>query len=324
MIGYPDSLTDASYAGQILVLTYPLIGNCGEPNPQNDENGLAAYVEGTKIYPKALVVTDYSEAFSHWNAKGTLADWLCREKVTAITGVDTRDLTKMLRDNGTMKGRIVVEACAEDVADENYDEVNYVAQVSPAEVVRYNEGAGKKVVFVDCGSGISLLRGLISKGVEVIRVPWNYDFNALSFDALFIGNGPGNPSLLTPLIDNVRKFFGAAEARPCLGIGLGHEVMALAVGAKVEKLKYGHRGSNQPVQEVGTTNSFITGQNHGYAVAVTTLSADWAPLYVNLNDGSCEGFAHTVKPWYSAQFNPEKCCSPLAMQTVYDKFINAI
>ncbi len=328
MIGYPECITDAAYAGQILALTYPIIGNCGEPNPQNDVNGLAAYVDGAKIYPRALVVTDYSEAYSHWNAVGTLAEWLKREKVPAITGVDTRELTKVLRENGVMKGRIVIEDCDEVAGQDDeaasYDEQIFVDKVALSEVQRYNEGAAKKVVFVNSGSGFTALCSLIEKGVEVISVPWNYDFNTLEFDALFLGSGPGNPALLMPLIEHVKAFFATEKVRPCLGLGLGHEIMALAAGGKVVKLKYGHRGSNQPVQEVGTTHSFVTGQNHGYAVDAKSLPADWKELYVNLNDGSCEGITHECNPWYSAQFNPEKCCAPVAMKSIYDKFISAL
>ena len=304
MMGYPESLTDPSYAGQILVTTYPLIGNYGVPDTGIGPDGLPLFMESERIHPKALIVADYSETYSHWNAKESLASWLKREKIPAITGIDTRRLTKVLREHGVMMGRIEVGCQMSDVRckenAEDYGSVNWVEKVSCKEIIRYNEGADKKVVLVDCGVKANIIRCLIRRGVEVIRVPWDYDFNELDFDGLFLANGPGDPEQCGKTVEHIRTFLHKKEIRPCMGICLGNQLLARAAGAKTYKLKYGHRSHNQPVQRVGTTQCFITSQNHGYAVDEKTLPADWEPLFVNMNDGSNEGICHrhssTLKP----------------------------
>ena len=334
MTGYPESLTDPSYAGQILVTTYPLIGNYGVPETGGEP--LPKFMESEHIHVKGLVVADYSERYSHWNAKESLSEWLKREKVPAITGIDTRRLTQRIRECGVMKGRIIVSEHSDysDYSDysessdyselSDYGSVNWVEQVSCKDVIRYNEGAGKRVVLVDCGVKANIIRCLVDRGVEVIRVPWDYDFNQLDFDGLFLANGPGDPERCSKTVEHIRTFLDRPNVRPLMGICLGNQLLARAVGAKTYKLKYGHRSHNQPVRLVGTTRCFITSQNHGYAVDASTLSADWEPLFVNMNDGSNEGIRHKTLPWFSAQFHPEACSGPTDTEWMFDEFVSLV
>ncbi len=349
MTGYPESLTDPSYAGQLMTLTYPLVGNYGVPPFTFEANGLATFMESERIHAEAIIVSDYSENYSHWNAVESLADWLKREHVPGITGIDTRELTKVLREHGVMMGRIVFDdneelrmkneelGCAAAQYDDssfgggadilhssfNYGEVNYVDRVSCKEVIRYNEGAGKKVVLVDCGVKTNILRCLLRRGVEVIRVPWDYDFNGLEFDGLFISNGPGDPDTCDAAVQNIRRAM-QNEQLPIFGICMGNQLLSKAGGAKIYKLKYGHRSHNQPVRMVGTERCFITSQNHGYAVDNNTLGADWEPLFINMNDGSNEGIRHKRNPWFSAQFHPEAASGPTDTEFLFDEFVNLL
>ena len=192
MTGYPESLTDPSYAGQLMTLTYPLVGNYGVPPFTMGSDGIATFMESDRIYASAIIVSDYCEEYSHWNACESLADWLKREKVPGITGIDTRQLTKVLREHGVMMGKIIFDDDADNIPSADYEGVNFVEQVSCKEVIRYHEGAGKKVVLVDCGVKHNIIRCLIDRDVEVIRVPWNYDYTELDFDGLFLSNGPGD------------------------------------------------------------------------------------------------------------------------------------
>ena len=327
MTGYPESLTDPSYAGQILVATYPLIGNYGVPDTGGEP--LPRFMESERIHVKGLVVADYSERYSHWNARASLSEWLKREKIPAITGIDTRRLTKRLRASGVMRGRIEINSqftnhnsqLSDDLLQEDYGSINWVEKVSCKEVIRYNEGAGKRVVLVDCGVKANIIRCLVNRGVEVIRVPWDYNFNQLDFDGLFLANGPGDPEQCGKTVAHIRTFLNNEQVRPLMGICLGNQLLARAAGAKTYKLKYGHRSHNQPVRLVGSTRCFITSQNHGYAVDASTLPADWEPLFVNMNDGSNEGIRHKTMPWFSAQFHPEACSGPTDTEWMFDEFV---
>ncbi len=335
MTGYPESLTDPSYAGQILTLTYPLVGNYGVPSGEREESGLPRFLESDRIHVKALVVADYSEQYSHWNAVESLAAWLRREQIPAITGVDTRRLTKVLRERGVMRGRVVVDGTAtmsQQREQEEYSSVNWVEQVSCKEVITYNKGAGKRVVLVDCGAKANIIRCLIRRGIEVVRVPWDYNFNQLAFEGLFLANGPGDPERCEVTVEHIRQFLdgelakaaGASSVRPLMGICLGNQLLARAAGATTYKLKYGHRSHNQPVRMVGTNRCFITSQNHGFAVDDSTLPPDWEPLFVNMNDDSDEGIRHKTLPWFSAQFHPEACSGPTDTEWMFDEFIKSL
>ena len=353
MTGYPESLTDPSYAGQLMTLTYPLVGNYGVPPFTIEPNGLATFMESEKIHAEAIIVSDYSSEYSHWNAVESLGDWLKREKVPGITGIDTRELTKILREHGVMMGRIVFDnEIVEEIDNgqltmDNYAAVNYVDRVSCKEIISYlPDGTSrsfpltmpvaqlncqlstvncqlKKVVLVDCGVKTNIIRCLLKRGVEVIRVPWDYDFNGLEFDGLFISNGPGDPDTCDAAVQNIRKAM-ANEKLPIFGICMGNQLLSKAGGAKIYKLKYGHRSHNQPVRMVGTERCFITSQNHGYAVDNNTLGADWEPLFINMNDGSSEGIKHKKNPWFSAQFHPEAASGPTDTEFLFDEFVNLL
>ena len=348
MTGYPESLTDPSYAGQLMTLTYPLVGNYGVPPFSIEGNGLPTFMESGRIHAEAIIVSDYSENYSHWNAVESLADWLKREHVPGITGIDTRELTKVLREHGVMMGKIVFDDAMDngEWKMDNYGEVNYVDRVSCKDIIVYAAGESKtfpvstpkeelnsqlstlnsplkKVVLVDCGVKTNILRCLLRRGVEVIRVPWDYDFNGLQFDGLFISNGPGDPDTCDAAVQNIRRAM-ANEKLPIFGICMGNQLLSKAGGARIYKLKYGHRSHNQPVRMVGTDRCFITSQNHGYAVDNNTLGADWEPLFVNMNDGSNEGIRHKRNPWFSAQFHPEAASGPTDTEFLFDEFVKLL
>ena len=326
MMGYPESLTDPSYAGQLMVLTYPLVGNYGVPAFTIEDNGLSTFMESHRIHARAIIVSDYSEEYSHWNAKESLSEWLKREKVPGITGIDTRELTKVLREHGVMMGKILFDDMPDVVPEADYEGVNFVAQVSCKEVITYkaSQKDAKRVVLVDCGVKENIIRCLLRRGVEVVRVPWDYDFNDMEFDGLFLANGPGDPDTCEAAVENIRKFLANPVVRPCMGICMGNQLLGKAAGAHIYKLKYGHRSHNQPVRLIGTNRCFITSQNHGYAVDASTLGAEWEPLFENMNDGSNEGIRHKKNPWFSAQFHPEASSGPIDTEFLFDVFVKCL
>ncbi|MBP1677950.1 MAG: carbamoyl-phosphate synthase large subunit [Bacteroidetes bacterium] len=319
MVGYPESLTDPSYAGQLLAITFPLVGNYGVPN-DTFQNGLSTFYESEKIQVTGLIISDFSFEYSHWNAVKSLSDWLKENEVPGIFGIDTRELTKLVREKGTMKGKFVFPD-GEDIEFINPDDENQIAKVSCDEVITYGKGS-KKIVLVDCGVKHNIIRCLTKRDTTVIRVPWDYDFNQLEFDGLFISNGPGDPAYATSTVENVQKFM--QTGKPIFGICMGNQLLSIAGGAKTYKLKYGHRSHNQPVQLAGTQRAFITSQNHGFAVDNATLSSDWESLFINMNDGTNEGIRHKTKPWFSAQFHPEASSGPTDTEFLFDVFLKTL
>lgn len=316
MTGYPESLTDPSYEGQILVTTYPILGNYGVA-PRRQKDSVSQYYESDHIHCRAIVCQDYSFDHSHWQADRSLADWLKEEKIPGIYGIDTRALTKHLREKGSMLGKITIEGCDDvDFYDPNLE--NLVAKVSCTEIEHHGDGE-KTVVLVDCGVKHNIIRCLTRRGVKVIRVPWNYDFTQIPYDGLFISNGPGNPDMATETVENIRK--AIAIGKPICGICMGNQLLSKAAGAKTYKLKYGHRSHNQPVRRVNSNQCFVTSQNHGFAVDSSTLSADWEPLFINMNDGTNEGIRHKTLPFFSAQFHPEASSGPKDTEFLFDDFI---
>lgn len=319
MVGYPESLTDPSYLGQILTVTFPLVGNYGVPE-NTSTDGISDFFESEKIHVSGLIISDYSHEYSHWNAKKSLGEWLKENDVPGIYGIDTRELTKILREKGSMKGKIVFEKEDEiDFVDPNVE--NQVAKASCTEVITYGNGS-KKVVLIDCGVKHNIIRCLLERDITLIRVPWNYDFTNMEYDGLFISNGPGNPDFCDETVANIRK---AMEiGKPICGICMGNQLLSKAGGATTYKLKYGHRSHNQPVRMAGTERCFITSQNHGFAVSNSSLGEDWEPLFVNLNDGTNEGIKHKTKPFFSAQFHPEAASGPTDTNFIFDLFFDQL
>lgn len=320
MVGYPESLTDPSYSGQILTITFPLVGNYGVPSGETNEDELSLFFESEKIHTEGIIVSDYSFEHSHWNAKKSLSSWLKEQQVAGIYGIDTRELTKVLRENGAMKGKIVIEG-EDDIEFSDPDKVNQVARVSCNEVMTYGNGS-KRVVLVDCGVKHNIIRCLLKRDVTVIRVPWDYDFNTLEYDGLFISNGPGNPDHCGTTVANIQK--AMESGKPIFGICMGNQLLSKAGGANTYKLKYGHRSHNQPVRMVNTNRCFITSQNHGFAVDNNTLSSDWEPLFINMNDDTNEGIKHKTMPWFSAQFHPEAASGPTDTEFLFDDFFKLL
>ncbi|MDR0510363.1 MAG: glutamine-hydrolyzing carbamoyl-phosphate synthase small subunit [Rikenellaceae bacterium] len=319
MTGYPESLTDPSYRGQILVLTYPLVGNYGVP-PMEVDGGLPKFFESDAIHIRALVVSDYSFRHSHWNAVKSLDEWLRENNVPGVYGVDTRLITKTIRERGVMLGAVTLDGeAAPPLEDPNRR--NLVAEVSCTKTEIYGNGK-HRIALVDCGCKYNIIRCLVARDATVVRVPWDYDFTQLDYDGVMISNGPGDPQMCAATIANIRK--AIALGKPIFGICLGNQLLSLAAGAATYKLKYGHRSHNQPVLTVGTDRAVITSQNHGYAVDTTSLEAGWEPLFVNLNDGTNEGIRHSSKPFFSAQFHPEASSGPVDTEYLFDEFIKNI
>ncbi len=323
MVGYPESLTDPSYRGQILVMTYPLIANYGVAKRAR-ESYLESSFESQRIQVAGLVIQTLSGDYSHWQAESSLSDWMVEEGIVGLQGIDTRELTKTLRHGGTIGGKIIVEGdegrVAEDGPFENLAARNLVAEVSVEEPTLYGEGK-KRVVLVDCGCKANIVRSLVSRGVSVLRVPWDHDINATDGDAIFVSNGPGDPKMASTTVENLRV--ALQGDRPVLGICLGNQLVGRAAGCETYKLKFGHRSQNQPCREVGTQRCYITSQNHGYALDAKTLPDGWEEWFVNANDQSNEGIRHTEKPFFTVQFHPEATPGPQDTSFLFDRFVEA-
>lgn len=318
MTGYPESLTDPSYKGQILVSTYPLIGNYGVPSKEA-ENGIPKFYESDEIHIAGLVISEYSFGYSHWNAQKSLGDWLKEYKVPGIFGIDTRSLTQLLRENGPMLGKVVADDV--DVEFYNPDIHNLAAMVSTKEKLVYGNGK-YRVVLLDTGAKYNILRCLLKRDTTVIRVPWDYDFTQEDYDGIVLSNGPGNPALYEASINNIRK--ALQGDKPIFGICLGNQLMGIAAGGSTHKLKYGHRAHNHPVKMVGTDKCYITSQNHGFVLDTDSLDSDWEPYFINLNDNTNEGIRNKKKPFFSTQFHPEASGGPTDTEFLFDNFMDLV
>lgn len=318
MTGYPESLTDPSYTGQVLVSTYPMIGNYGVPKDV-EENGIYRHYESYKVHISGLIISDYSFEYSHWNAIKSLGEWLKDSGVPGLFDIDTRALTKILREKGSMLGKIEFGDEVIEFKDPNKENLVAIASIKEKEV--YGNGE-HKVVLVDCGVKYNIIRCLLKRGTTVIRVPWDYDFSDEDYDGVFLSNGPGDPAMCAKTIENIKKAIGIGK--PIMGICLGNQLLARAAGADTYKLKYGHRSHNQPVLLNGTNRCFITSQNHGYAVSPNTLLDGWEPLFINVNDKTNEGIRHKTLPFFSTQFHPEASSGPTDTEFLFDEFIGNI
>ncbi len=341
MSGYVESLTDPSYRGQILTFTYPLIGNYGVPSNELNEYGFSKNFESEAIHVRGVIVSQVSEDYSHHTPVSSLQRWMEHHGIPGITGIDTRALTKKLREHGVMLGRIVhgeglvvSSSGLGNIADPN--EVNLVAEVSCTEPVTYSPKSlttsPKSLICYDCGIKNNILRSWLKRGVTVHRVPWNYDLasSSLEYDAVFISNGPGDPKMCKETIENIK--WAIEKDIPTFGICLGNQLLSLAMGGDTYKLKYGHRGCNQPCIKWKTENGkwkesdtcIITSQNHGFAVDEKSLPAGWKPWFTNANDGTCEGIMHESGKFFSVQFHPESTPGPEDADYLFDEFLRVL
>ena len=338
MVGYPESLTDPSYCGQILAFTYPLIGNYGVPEDAIRDH-ISARFESEKIQVRGVILAECAEHYSHKDAVKSIASWLQEYRIPALAGIDTRALTQKLREHGVMQGKIIIDKIGRGIPIDKDTPVdkdnpigmdlpfgepntrNLVAEVSIPQKIVYPNGI-KKVVVVDCGIKHNILRSFLKRGVTIIRVPWDYDFTQEEYDGLFISNGPGDPKQCAKTIEHLRT--AITQHKPIFGICLGSQLLALAAGANTYKLKYGHRGQNQPCHELMTKRCYITSQNHGYAIDETTLPEGWQPWLRNVNDGTNEGIKHATKPFFAVQFHPEASPGPIDTDFLFDLFVEMI
>ena len=332
MVGYPESMTDPSYHGQILVLTFPLIGNYGIPSDEElDENDLMKHFEANnKIWVSGLVVGELCETPSHWRQKYKLAEWMKKHNVVGISGIDTRALTKNIRENGTVLGKIIHQSTGPfpglQFVDQNTR--NLVDEVSIKKPITYNPTGTPRICAVDCGLKLNQIRCFVKRGARVDLVPWDHPLNPDNFDGLFLSNGPGDPVMCKKTVKNIQDFLALPKVRPIFGICLGHQLLSTAVGCKTYKLKYGNRGHNLPAIHHGSNRCFMTSQNHGFAVDVSTIGTgklkDWEALFTNLNDDSNEGIVHKEKPFFSVQFHPEHTPGPEDLEVLFDLFLETV
>ena len=310
MVGYPESLTDPSYAGQILVMTYPLVGNYGVPEPSQWES--------SQIWVSGLVVSSYVDTPSYYSSTQTLREWLVAEKVPGVEIRDTRAIAKYLRETGAALGKLEV-ANKVDWYDPN--KTNVVSDVSTIKPEIFGNG-NMTVVLIDCGAKRGIRQALVDRGVKVVVVPWNFDLSkaSFSFDGVVISNGPGDPKMAKATIATVKWLLGGEKA--LLGICLGNQILALAAGGDTYKLKYGHRSQNQPVGMRGSERCFLTTQNHGFAVG--KIPKGFEEWFINLNDKTNEGIRHKSKPFLSVQFHPEAKPGPVDTGFIFDDFVKLV
>ncbi len=314
MMGYPESLTDPSYKGQILIFTYPLIGNYGIPNKE--------FWESDNIMVSGLIVSSYIDTPSHFQSQKTLSSWFKSENIPLLQIRDTRFLTQKIRTKGAMLGKIILDRDVE-FYDPNLD--NLVAQVSTKKITRLGKNHNSKtILLIDCGAKRNIERALVKRDVNVITVPWDYDpFNGSKsekFDGILISNGPGDPKMATKTIRNIER--ALAKKIPTLGICLGNQLLTLAAGGDTQKLKFGHRSQNQPCLMESSNRCFITTQNHGFAVS--KIPQGFVPWFTNANDGTNEGIIHESLPFMSAQFHPEACPGPTDTEWIFDYFLEKV
>ncbi|KAI1897566.1 hypothetical protein AGOR_G00084580 [Albula goreensis] len=325
MVGYPEALTDPSYKSQILTLTYPLVGNYGVPKDEEGEFGLSKWFESSRIHAAALIVGELSQNPSHWSSSMSLDQWLKEQGIPGLEGVDTRCLTKKIREKGTMLGKLVVDGTpVASIPFDNPDKRNLVKEVSMKEPKVFNPDGHMRITAVDCGIKYNQIRSLCQRGARVTVVPWDYPLESDEFDGLFISNGPGDPLFCKETIENIRKVVCVDNPKPVFGICLGHQLLSLVIGAKTYKMKYGNRGHNQPCIHKGTDRCFITSQNHGFAVDPLTLPVGWDVLFTNANDQSSEGIVHDTKPLFSVQFHPEHMAGPTDLVSLFDMFLDTV
>lgn len=312
MVGYVESLTDPSYAGQILVFTYPLIGNYGVSARNTWES--------SKIQVRGAVFSELAPFYSNPKAEKSLLTWLTEQNTPFLTHVDTRALTKRLRVQGVIPGAIT-PLHEKPTQFENFANINWVSEVSIKEAQHY--GAGEKLIIaVDCGMKENIIRELLKFPIRIKRVPYDYDYSEEPFDGIFISNGPGDPMRCEATIRVLQK--ALTKQKPTFGICLGTQLLALAIGAKTYKLPFGHRAQNQPCLEIKTGRSFLTSQNHSYAVDEKTLPQGWQVSFRNLNDQSVEGIEHTEHPFFAVQFHPEASPGPQDMQWLFERFYTSL
>lgn len=327
MVGYAESMTDPSYHGQILVLTYPLIGNYGVPDEDLDENKISKHFESNnKIWVSALVVGELCETPSHWRQKYKLSEWMKKHNIPGISGIDTRALTKLIRDNGTVLGKIIQQQAGPfpSLKFNDQNQRNLVNEVSVKETITYNASGSPRICVVDCGLKLNQLRCFIKRGARVDVVPWDHELNCKDFDGLFLSNGPGDPVMCQKTVKNIQNVLNSSNVKPIFGICLGHQLLSTAIGCKTYKLKYGNRGHNLPCIHHGTNRCFMTSQNHGFAVDVEQINPDWEPLFTNANDQSNEGIIHKEKPFFSVQFHPEHTAGPEDLEVLFDLFLESV
>jgi carbamoyl-phosphate synthase small subunit len=329
MVGYTEALTDPSYRGQILCITYPLVGNYGVPSMSvKDKYGLPKFFESDKIQVKGLIVHDLSNVASHWSCVKTLDEWLNEEQIPGIYGIDTRELTKKLRINGVMIGAICVsESSIENtkmrqlIKDARYDDQNFLPQVSVNAPLEYGDKSRDCVILLDTGTKYSIIRNIIRIGYRVIQLPWDTPFEKIIAHrpkGVVISNGPGDPKVCDLVIKTASKLI--YSSMPTLGICLGNQILALAGGANTYKLKFGHRGQNKPCVDIQTNRSYITSQNHGYGIEPSSLEkTDFKIWFSNVDDNTIEGIKHASKPIIAVQFHPEASPGPYDSMFVFDR-----